>query len=97
LLLTRAHTRYTHLLLLLLLQVFTASIGSQRREFGMFGDVVNTAARLMSAGKKDAAVAATAAAAAPARRLSQQGSKVTSLDNTASYCDRQLLQQQTAF
>jgi class 3 adenylate cyclase len=77
LLLTRKHTRCSHLLLLL--QVFTASIGSQRREFGMFGDVVNTAARLMSAGKKDAAVAATAAAAAPARRLSHQGTKVCSL------------------
>ncbi|CAM9281080.1 unnamed protein product, partial [Chrysoparadoxa australica] len=33
-------------------QVFTASIGSDRREFAVVGDVVNTAARLMSAGMK---------------------------------------------
>ncbi|CAN0167589.1 unnamed protein product, partial [Discosporangium mesarthrocarpum] len=32
--------------------VFTATIGGTRREFAMVGDVVNTAARLMSAGKK---------------------------------------------
>ncbi|KAG5177680.1 hypothetical protein JKP88DRAFT_331957 [Tribonema minus] len=57
-------------------QVFTASIGSARREFGMFGDVVNTAARLMGAGKKDASLVAAAAAAAQHQRRHSATSKL---------------------
>ncbi|CAM9255225.1 unnamed protein product [Ectocarpus sp. 6 AP-2014] len=59
--------------------VFTASIGGTRREFMLVGDVVNTAARLMSAGKTLRQESIEAAAAATS---SAEGGPVESSDAT---------------